>query len=76
MQDFDALEDLWTQHQNAVPESESKSLGVELKRKLGLPIVDMDADSSKFFKDYQHRRPNLDIMLREGFERKFVKETQ
>jgi hypothetical protein len=41
-----------------------------------LPIVDMDADSSKFFKDYQHRRPNLDIMLREGFERKFVKEYQ
>ena len=32
--------------------------------------------SSKFFKDYQHRRPNLDIMLREGFERKFIKETQ
>jgi hypothetical protein len=32
--------------------------------------------SSKFFKDYQHRRPNLDIMLREGFERKFVKEYQ
>ena len=72
VQDFDALEVLWRQQQNVMPEIESKSLGAELKRKLGLPIIEMDAASSRFFKQYQHHRPNLDVMLREGFERKFI----
>jgi hypothetical protein len=76
VQDFDALEELWNQYSDVMPDLESRSIGAELKRKLSLPIVDMDAQSSKFFKDYQYRRPNLDIMLREGFERKFVKENQ
>jgi len=74
VQDFDALEQLWQQQQDIMPDLESKSIGAELKRKLSLPIIDMDAQSSKFFKQYQHRRPNLDIMLREGFERKFIKD--
>lgn len=74
VQDFDALENLWEQHQDVMPDLESRSIGAELKRKLGLPIVEMDAQSSKFFKDYQRQRPNLDIMLREGFERKLVRE--
>ena len=76
VQDFDALEELWIQQQDFIPSIESKSIGAELKRKLGLPIIEMDALNSKFFKDYQRRRPNLDVMLREGFERKFVKENQ
>lgn len=76
VQDFEALENLWNQHKDLTPTEESATLGEELKRKLSLPIVDMDAASSKFFKDHQSRRPNFDIMLREGFERKFIKENE
>ena len=76
VQDFEALEKLWDQHKDLTPASESSALGVDLKRKLSLPIVDMDAASSKFFKEYQSRRPNFDIMLREGFERKFIKDNE
>ena len=74
VQDFDALEQLWTDIQSNMPSIESKSIGADLKRKLGLPIIEMDAQSSYFFKNYQYSRPNLDIMLREGFERKYVKD--
>jgi hypothetical protein len=74
VQDFDTLEQLWFQVQDNMPGIESKSIGADLKRKLGLPIIEMDAQSSRFFKDYQYSRPNLDIMLREGFERQLVKE--
>jgi hypothetical protein len=73
VQDFDALEELWNQQQDVMPDIESKSIGAELKRKLSLPIIEMDAQSSKFFKDYQRRKFNIDIMLREGFERKVAK---
>jgi hypothetical protein len=76
VQDFDALEHLWEKHSNDMLEIESKNIGAELTRRLSLPIIDMDAQSSKFFKDYQRTRPNLDIMLREGFERKFLKENE
>jgi hypothetical protein len=76
VQDFRELENLWNKYKDVQPATEGILLGNELKRKLSLPIVDMDAASSKFFKDHQSRRPNFDIMLREGFERKFVKESE
>jgi hypothetical protein len=76
VQDFEELETLWNDHKDMKPLAESEWLGNELKRKLSLPIVDMDAANSKFFKDHQSRRPNFDIMLREGFERKFIKENE
>ncbi len=74
--DFDVLDQLWDLYSDQMPDIESRSIGAELKRKLSLPIVDMDALSSKFFKQYQHQRTNLDIMLREGFERKYYNETK
>jgi hypothetical protein len=34
----------------------------------------MDALNSEFFKKYQRQRSNLNIMLREGFEKVYVKD--
>lgn len=77
VQDFDALEDVWKQYEHMSEvslEDFNQELCNELKRKLSLPIVEMPSESSKFFKDYQNSRRNIDIMLREGFEQKFFKE--
>ena len=71
---FDALEELWQQYSDSMPVLDAKSIGAELKRKLDLPIIEMDALSSQFFKQFQHTRPNLNIMLREGFERRHFKD--
>jgi hypothetical protein len=72
--DFDALEDLWNQQQDIMPGLEGRSIGAELKRKLNLPIIEMDELGSKFFKQFQRQRINLNIMLREGFEKAYFKE--
>jgi hypothetical protein len=72
--DFDALEQLWDQHKDVMPTLESRSIGADLKRKLNLPIIEMDALNSEFFKKYQRQRSNLNIMLREGFERACFKD--
>jgi hypothetical protein len=76
VQDFDALEEIWKIYNDVMPHIESKSIGADLKRKLNLPIIEMDAQSSEFFKAYQRKRNNLDIMLREGDERRFITEKQ
>jgi len=72
--DFDALEQLWDQHKDVMPTLESRSIGADLKRKLNLPIIEMDALNSEFFKKYQRQRSNLNIMLREGFEKVYAKD--
>jgi hypothetical protein len=72
--DFDALEDLWNQQQDIMSGLEGRSIGAELKRKLNLPIIEMDELGSKFFKQFQRQRTNLNIMLREGFEKAYFKE--
>lgn len=76
VQSFSELENLWKTHSTVDPKEQSYELGERLRKKLSLPIVDMNAESSKFFKHYQSRRPNYDIMLREGFEKKFIKENE
>jgi len=65
VQDFDALASLWNVYNNAQPEH-CTNIGNELRNKLGLPIVDMDPEESKFFKHhYKSNFRNRGIMTRE-----------
>jgi len=68
VQDFDYLANLWNDyvHVDNVAESHCKQLGDELRTRLGLPIVDMDPEESKFFKHhYKSNFRNKGIMTRE-----------
>lgn len=56
VQSFDALAELWNQYNSHEPEH-CTELGNELRQRLGLNIVDMDADASAFFK--HHYRSNF-----------------
>ena len=51
VQDFDALAELWKEFENDTPDH-CTSIGNILRQKLSLPIVDMDAEESKFFKHH------------------------
>lgn len=67
VQDFDVLEKLWNDYycNDDRPEN-CQEIGDILRRKLGLPIVDMDPDESRFFKHhYKSQYKNLGIMTRE-----------
>ena len=55
VQDFDMLERLWQSFQNDEPEH-CTSVSDILRKRLGLPIVDMSTEESRFFK--QHYRSN------------------
>ena len=56
VQDFSQLEIIWQTYKNRDIDY-CKELGVTLRTRLGLPIVDMDADESRFFK--HHYRSNF-----------------
>ena len=65
VQDFDALAELWKEFENDTPDH-CTSIGNQLRQKLSLPIVDMDADESKFFKHhYKSVFKNKGVMERE-----------
>jgi hypothetical protein len=51
VQDFDTLAMLWRNFEQDGPE-QCRSVGDSLRKRLGLPIVDMDADESRFFKHH------------------------
>ena len=62
VQDFDKLKKIWENFEHYPP----KNLNEELQNRLSLPIVDMDAKQSKFFKHhYKSNFKNKDIMARE-----------
>lgn len=64
VQDFDKLTELWYQY-NVLPE-ENDSITQQLKTRLGMPIVDMSTEQSKFFKHhYMSQFKNRGIMERE-----------
>ena len=67
VQNFDALEELWRNYENSdEPVDHCKRLGEVLRTRLGLPIVDMDPEESKFFKHhYKSNFVNRGIMSRE-----------
>lgn len=65
VQDFDELASLWNTYSNAEPEH-CTNVGGILRQRLGLPIVDMDPEESKFFKHhYKSNFVNKGIMTRE-----------
>jgi len=65
VQDFDTLAELWKEFENDTPDH-CTSMGNQLRQKLSLPIVDMDAEESKFFKHhYKSVFRNRGIMERE-----------
>lgn len=66
VQDFDELEKLWAGAQTVYAPEAAENYGRSLKQRLGLPIVDMDAEQSKFFKHhYGAGYRNLDMMTTE-----------
>jgi hypothetical protein len=65
VQDFDALADLWNSYYNHEPDH-CQQIGQVLRKRLALPIVDMDAEESKFFKHhYRSQFKNRGPMVRE-----------
>ena len=65
VQDFDKLAALWEQYKDHEPEH-CTQLGDQLRQRLGLPIVDMDPEESKFFKHhYKSNFVNKGPMTRE-----------
>ncbi|CAB4128942.1 hypothetical protein UFOVP112_108 [uncultured Caudovirales phage] len=65
VQDFDTLAMLWKSFEQDGPD-QCKSVGDALRTRLGLPIVDMDAEESRFFKHhYKSQFKNLGPMARE-----------
>jgi hypothetical protein len=68
VQDFEYLADLWNDFVEVDDAAidHCKQLGNELRQQLGLPIVDMDPDESRFFKHhYKSNFQNKGIMSRE-----------
>lgn len=57
---FDSLKDLWDTEFSAMPEADMQQhcehIGVQLRNQLGMPIADMSAEQSKFFK--RHYKSN------------------
>ena len=65
VQNFDALESIWETYKNRDVDH-CKELGETLRTRLGLAIVDMDPDESKFFKHhYKSQFENKGPMVRE-----------
>ena len=62
---FDSLAELWDQHKDKDLTVEIFNLGDMLRKRLGLPIVEMDASGSAFFKHhYQANFKNRGPMVR------------
>jgi hypothetical protein len=65
VQDFDCLDRLWAMHQND-DEHVAAKLALDLNKHLGLGVVDLNSEQSRFFKDYLQRGwKNRGIMVKE-----------
>jgi hypothetical protein len=65
VQNFDTLAQLWKSFEQDGAD-QCRSVGDALRTRLGLPIVDMDADESRFFKHHYKRQfKNQGPMCRE-----------
>lgn len=66
VQDFTKLKDIWNKHKDDDITVELFKLGDILRKRLGLPITEMDAENSRFFKHhYMSQFKNKGIMSRE-----------
>lgn len=64
VQDFDKLKKIWENFEHVPP----KNLNEELQNRLSLPIVDMNAQQSKFFKHhYKSSYRNMGLLIREQY---------
>ena len=66
VQDFDALTELWGTVQDSDPDLLAGRVSEDLVTQLGLPIIMLDENSSKFFKQhYRSNWHNAGVMTRE-----------
>lgn len=66
VQDFGKLADIWEQYKDDNLTEELAEIGFTLRTRLELPIVDMNAEQSRFFKHhYNSQFKNKGIMTRE-----------
>jgi len=66
VQDFDKLAELWSRHKNIDVGTASGHIKNELIRRLGLPITELNAEQSKFFKHhYMSSHKNSESMTTE-----------
>ena len=66
VQNFDALEDLWAKYKNYSPTDISAGVEEALNKQLDLPMNNIEAGTSKFFKHhYRSNWHNRGIMIRE-----------
>jgi hypothetical protein len=66
VRDFDYLDRLFLDDVGGSDITEfSRVIGEELRQKADFPIVDMNAESSKFFKKHYKVHNNMDIMIKE-----------
>jgi hypothetical protein len=66
VQDFDTFPELWKMFKDLDPVESAELLGFPLKTQLGLPIVELNTEQSKFFKHhYRAGHKNLSMMTTE-----------
>jgi hypothetical protein len=66
VQDFDKLAALWEEYKGVDVAGQTWAMGVTLQQRLGLPVVDMNAEQSKFFKHhYSQAHRNLGASVSE-----------
>jgi hypothetical protein len=66
VQNFDALENIWSEYKKYSPVDISAGVEESLQKQLDLPMNDIDAGTSKFFKHhYRSNWKNRGIMIRE-----------
>lgn len=66
VRDFKYLTEMFNaEYASKDPEQEAKLLGEILQNKLGMPICEMDAEASKFFKAHYSTHTNYGIMIQE-----------
>lgn len=66
VQDFDELKKLWDQYHDKIMDTGTWQVSRELKNQLGLQIIDLDEEQSKFFKQhYKSNFVNKGLMIRE-----------
>jgi hypothetical protein len=66
VQDFDALEEIWSTIKDSDPEIVASRVAEDLFTQLGLPITYLDEIASKFFKHhYRSNWHNLGVMVKE-----------
>ena len=66
VRDFEYLNEIFKgEYEMQNPNEEAERIGEILQNKLGMPICEMSAEASKFFKTHYSKHTNYDIMIQE-----------